>query len=186
MPDTDIFMLQLGTINNESDCSTDGYSDYTNISTFLTNNSSNDLTITTHFGNMYIKVWIDFNDNFVFEDDEFVVDNYLMASGQGGGDYTETMELVVPDGVNLGQHLMRVKANYSQTVPDDTCQGTQYGETEDYTVEIELHTDIDTKPFSNTDMIVSSFGNNQFEISLQSQEITETLIINLHNILGQN
>ncbi len=74
-------MLQLGTINNESDCSTDGYSDYTNISTFLTNNSSNDLTITTHFGNMYIKVWIDFNDNFVFEDDEFVVDNYLMASG---------------------------------------------------------------------------------------------------------
>ncbi len=184
-PGTAIYLFQLGTIDNGSDCSEGGYSDFTDLSTFLTVNSSNDLTITTHYGNLYVKAWIDFNDNFIYEDNEVVVDNYLIAPGQGSGDYTETMELVVPDGVNLGEHLLRVKTNFSQTVPDDACEGTNYGETEDYLVEIELHTGVNNNPLSNSDMIVKSKGNNQFEISLQSTQISESLIINLHNILGQ-
>jgi len=181
---TAIYLLQLGTIDNGSDCSESGYSDFTDLSTFLTVNSSNDLTITTHYGSLYVKAWIDFNDNFVYEDDEVVVNNYLIAAGQGSGDYTETMELLVPDGVNLGEHLLRVKTNFSQVVPDDACEGTNYGETEDYLVEIELYTGVNNNPLSNSDLIVKSKGNNQFEILLQSTQVSETLIINLHNILG--
>ena len=34
-------------------------------------------------------------------------------------------------------------------------------------------------------MIVKSLRENKFEISMETSEITETLTINLHNILGQ-
>ncbi len=117
--------------------------------------------------------------------DEIVVDNFQIASGQGGGDFTETMDLIVPDGVELGEHLMRVKTNWNSPVPDEACEGTSYGETEDYMVEIELHTDINESLLSNTDLIVKTLGNNHFEVSLESNQLTESLIINLHNVLGQ-
>ncbi len=179
------YLFQLGTIDNTSGCSENGYSDYTDQSTELANNSTNDLTVTTHYGDQFIKVWIDFNDNFVFEADEVVVDNYEMADGQSGGVYTETMDLTIPNGANLGEHLMRAKSNWNEPVPDDACEGTQYGETEDYIAEVVLYIGIEQIPLANADMIIKTLGNNKFEISLQSTEVTETLIINLHNILGQ-
>lgn len=179
------YLFKLGTIDNATDCSPNGYGDYTHLSTELANNSTNDLTVTTHYGDEYIKVWIDFNDNFVFEDDETVVDNYVIAPGQANGVFTETMDLTIPDGVNLGQHIMRAKSNWDESVPDDACEGTEYGETEDYMTELVMFIGIDEMPFGNADMVVKSFGNNQFEISMQITETTETLIINLHNVLGQ-
>ena len=179
------YLFQLGTIDNETDCSPNGYGDYTDLITELANNSTTDLTVTTHYGDEYIMVWIDFNDNFVFEEDEIVVNNYLIAPGQGGGVFTETMPLEIHDGVNLGHHLMRAKSNWNSPVPEDACEGTQYGETEDYMADVVLYIGIEDEPFSNTEMVVSTLGDNKFKISMQSTEITETLIINLHNVLGQ-
>lgn len=190
-PETDcsngdgFYLFQLGTIDNATGCSPNGYGDYTNLSTELANNSTNDLTVTTHYGSQYIKVWIDFNDNFVFEDNEAVVDNFQIAAGQGNGNFTETMPLTIPDGVNLGEHLMRAKSNWNALVPDDACEGTEYGETEDYMAELVLHIGVNEIPLSNADMVINTLGDNKFEVSLQSTEVTETLIINLHNILGQ-
>ncbi len=179
------YLFQLDSISNVTDCSPNGYGDYTDLSTELANNSVNELTVTTHYGDQFIKVWIDFNDNFVFEDNEVVVDNFHMAPGQAGGVYTETMPLTIPDGVNLGQHLMRAKSNWNSTVPDDACEGSAYGETEDYIAELVLYIGVSETPLNNTDMVIKSLANNQFEVSIQSTEVTETLIINLHNILGQ-
>ena len=175
----------MGSIDNTSGCSPGGYGDYTDFSTELANNSVNNLTVTTHYGSQNIKVWIDFNDNFVFENNEVVVENFVIAPGGGSGVFTEVMELIIPDGVNLGQHLMRSKSNYNSPVPEDACEGTEYGETEDYTTELVLYIGVNDIPLANTDMVIRSFENNQFEISLQTTETDETLIINLHNILGQ-
>lgn len=179
------YLFQLGTIDNSTECSPTGYEDYTSLSTELANNSVNDLTITTHFGDQYIKVWIDFNDNFVFENDEVVVDNYIIAPGQGGGVFTETMELIISDGVSLGQHIMRAKSNWNAPVPDDACEGSHFGETEDYTSDLVQWVGIEDRPLRNSDMLIKSLGNNRFEVLLETSEITETLIINLHNVLGQ-
>lgn len=180
-----IFMFQLGTIDNTTNCSPLGYGDYTDLSTELENNSTNDLTIATYYGSQYIKVWIDFNDNFVFEANEVVVDNYEIAPGMTNGFYSETMALTIPDGVNLGEHLLRCKANRNSPVPEDACAGTTYGETEDYTAKLVLHIGVDNIPLRNTDMVIKTLGNNHFEVSLESSKVNETLIINLHNILGQ-
>jgi hypothetical protein len=179
------YLFQVGSIDNETGCETDGYGDFTDLKTELANNSSNELTVTTHYGSQNVKVWIDFNDNFVFDNDEVVVPNTVIAPGQMDGEFTAILDLVIPDGVNLGEHLMRAKSNYSTPVPDDACEPTEYGETEDYTAELVLYIGVNDVPLANTDMIIKSFGNNQFEISLQTTETDETLIINLHNVLGQ-
>ncbi len=179
------YLFELEAINNVTGCSPGGYADYTNLSAELANNTINDLTVTTHYGSQYITVWIDFNDNFVFEDTEVVVDNYVIADGQGAGFYTETMDLTIPDGVNTGQHIMRAKSNWNAPVPENACQGTTYGETEDYTANVVLYIGIEDIPLYNDEMVVKSLGNNRYEVSLQTTKTIETLIINLHNVLGQ-
>jgi len=54
------YSFQLGDIDNDSECSEGGYSDFTDMSTELQNNSTNELTVTTHKGSQYVSVWIDF------------------------------------------------------------------------------------------------------------------------------
>ncbi|MCD4736300.1 MAG: hypothetical protein K8R53_09670, partial [Bacteroidales bacterium] len=122
-----IFALELGSIENETGCDPDGYGDYTDLSTNLPRGSSNDLTITTGYGDVYVKVWIDFNDNFLFEPDEILVNDFVIAEGQNAGTYMETMPLDIPSNANLGEHLMRVKLNYNESVPSDPCEATTFG-----------------------------------------------------------
>ena len=125
-------LFQLGDIDNESQC--EGYADFMNLSTELFQNSSNELTVTTGYGDQYVKVWIDFNDDLEFSNEEIVIDDYILAAGQGPGTYTETIELVVPENALVGTHILRAKTNWAADVPDDPCSITTYGETEDYTV----------------------------------------------------
>ncbi len=179
-----IFNFELGTIENPSDCSEYGYSDFTDLSTEMENDSENDLKISTGFGDMYVSVWIDFNDNFLFEPEELVINNQIIAEGQGAGDYTETLSLVIPDGAILGQHIMRAKTNWNDSVPSDACVGSFFGETEDYIADIVMHLGTNEIPLANEEMIVKTLPNNQYEISLETDVTDEILIINLHDING--
>ncbi len=180
-----IFDFRLGAINNPTECSDMGYGDYTALMTELEVNSTNDLTMVTYYGNQYVNVWIDFNDNFVFEPNEIVINNYLMAPGMNGGYYEETMPLMIPDGAQTGEHILRAKTNNGSPVPEDACRGTDKGETEDYTVNVVMHLGMENNPWEHTEMVVKTLGNNHYEISLTNPDINETLLINLHNVLGQ-
>lgn len=179
-----IYALQLGFIDNESGCDPNGYGNYSNLSTNLGQGTSNDLTITTGYGSVFVKTWIDFNDNFVFESDEVVVNDYEIADGQSAGTYTETMPLDIPDDANLGEHLMRVKTNYNQSVPEDPCEETMFGETEDYKAMIDYTTGIGIQSLEPNDLIVYNAGNNYFVVSFTPVHLTETMIVTLHNLQG--
>ena len=106
------------------------------LSTDLEQGSDNQMTVTTGYGDQYVKVWIDYNDDLDFTSDEVIIDNYVIAPGQAGGSYTETIDFVIPENANLGQHILRAKANWNGDVPSDACTETTYGETEDYMVNI--------------------------------------------------
>lgn len=169
-------------INNPSGC--EGYADFTSLIAVMDPDSTNALTVTTGYGDQFVVVWIDFNDDYVFTVDEVVVDNYEIADGQGAGTYTETMDLVVPAGAALGQHLMRAKTNWNAPVPTDACEETQYGETEDYTANIgELG--VNDNGFGNSELLIVNNGKNVFDISLLTQTYTERLEITVFNVLGQ-
>ena len=129
-------LFQLGDINNNTGEGGVGYENFTNLSTDLEQGAAHQLTVTTGYGTQYIRVWIDFNDDYTFSLDELVVDNFVIASGSAAGSYTENMDLVVPANAALGPHIMRAKTNWNAPVPDDACEETQYGETEDYMANI--------------------------------------------------
>ena len=179
------YLFNLRTIDNATSCSANGYGDYLDMMVELETQEVYLLTVTAHYGDQNIKLWIDFNDNFLFEDEEVLVDDWVIASGQSGGNYTETIDIEIPADANLGEHLMRAKSNWNSGVPDDACESTQYGETEDYMANVILYTGMEDIPLANSEMIIKSFPNNQFEVLLQSDEVSEDLIINLHNVLGQ-
>ena len=129
-------LFQLGDIINESGCEEGGFSDFTDLSTILGLDTSYELTVTTGYGDQHISVWIDFNDDFTYSNDELVINNYVIAPGQGPGSYTETIPFNLPADSPVGVHTLRAKSNWNAPVPDDSCEETTYGETEDYTVEI--------------------------------------------------
>lgn len=177
-------IFELDSIYNASGCDPQGYGNYTDMIAYFKQGEDRTLTVTTGYGDQYVKVWIDYNDNFVFESDEVVVDNIVLGVGQGTGTYTESADISTAIDDPLGEHLLRAKSNWNASVPNDPCTSTQYGETEDYTVNIDLATSIQNIPQENHPMIVSSLGNNTFKLSYSSSQIKETLIVTVHDIYG--
>ena len=177
-------LFQIGDINNNTGEGGPGYEDFTNLSTNIEQGSSNDLTVTTGYGNQNIRVWIDYNDDFVFSLDELVVDNYVIAPGAAAGSYTETMQLVVAEDATLGEHIMRAKSNWNAPVPDDACEETQYGETEDYRVNIVESLGLDDSFLGSSEFRIISLDNNQFTVSL-STLYNKDISFSVYNVSGQ-
>ena len=176
--------FQLGTIDNPSGCEPDGFGDFTFLSTELDTGSTNELTVTTGYGDQHVKVWIDFNDNFSFEMDEVVVEDFIIAPGQAAGTFSETVDLVIPSGATLGSHVLRAKSNWQAPVPDDACEETTYGETEEYTVVIvEPFVDDINQLSSDVSFSVNTLGNGRFEFIIEG--IDEKINIEIHNSAGQ-
>lgn len=177
--------FQLEQIDNPSGCDDGGYGDYTGLEANLNQGVTYDLTVTTGWGSQHVVVWIDFNDNFVFEDDEIVVDNYVIADGEGGGTYTETIAFSIPEDAPLGQHVMRAKTNWNAEVPTDPCEPTTYGETEDYTVNIGA-VGLNESYLGDNELIVATLENDQFNIRFTNETLNKPLIIAVFNTSGQN
>ncbi|NBT86888.1 MAG: T9SS C-terminal target domain-containing protein, partial [Flavobacteriaceae bacterium] len=174
-------LFAVNEINNPSGC--EGYGDFTAQVANFDQDAIYDLTVTTGYGDQYVTVWIDFNDDFNFTADEKVVNNYVVAPGQAGGSYTETMALTIPAGANPGTHLMRAKTNWQAEVPENACEETTYGETEDYTANIG-GLDSNDYVFSAAELLVRESDNDQFDIELRTQ-YQGPLYFALYNVLGQ-
>ena len=175
-------VFEIAGINNDSDCNGNGYSNFTNLIANLEPGSTNSLTVTSNYGNQYIKVWIDFNDDSQLTADEVVVDNYHFAAGEGSGNFTETFDLVVPAGSIVGEHLMRARTSGVGVISDDSCQEIGFGETEDYTANIGS-LGVEDYEINNSEMIITTLGDKQFDAILNT-EFDGELFLALYNSLG--
>ena len=153
--------------NLDSGCSDLGYGNYTDLSTDLLQGETYDMTFSTGYGSQVFRVWIDYNDDFVFSLDELIVDNPILAQGQAAGNYSGSLPITIPASASLGEHLMRVKSNWQSGVPDDACEATEYGETEDYTVNIINSLGMDDLT-TNSNLSVFTNDNKEFNITLTS------------------
>ena len=175
-------LFQLQDIDNSSGC--EGYGDFTSLSTDLEQGMEYELTVTTGYGDQYIKVWIDYNDDLDFTEDEVVVNNYIIAPGVAGGVYTETINLIIPEDATLGQHILRAKANWAADVPVDPCVETTYGETEDYSVVIvESSLGLIENSFPENPIIYPNPTNGVVSIDLRKN--FNNVTIQLNDILGR-
>ncbi|MHC1776402.1 MAG: GEVED domain-containing protein [Lentimicrobium sp.] len=128
-----ITLVQLGSINNATGASfLPFYTYYNSLSTDLARNSSNTITLSagTWVSDNNISVWIDYNQNGVFETSE-KLGNVTLGATPATGSITFTVPLTAA----LGVTRMRVREVYF--VNDiDPCSLYNYGETEDYNVNI--------------------------------------------------
>ena len=127
----DDFSTTGGTINitnNNSGLSGGGYGNFTGQSVSQINYGT--VTFTTNFyDGTYtygFNIWIDWNNDFDFDD----TDELVYASGAYVA--SATGNIVVPGTATLGDHRMRIRANYNSTNPS-ACGEITSGETEDYT-----------------------------------------------------
>ena len=122
-----ISRVAIGTIDNSSGC--DNYGDYKNLSTLMEIGTSAPITIEIDGGysSDYGAVWVDWNQDFVFDE---VAEVVTLDTYSGVGPYGGTV--TVPGSAVPGPCVMRVRLNYS-SMPGP-CGTTSWGEVEDYTI----------------------------------------------------
>ncbi|WP_452598301.1 reprolysin-like metallopeptidase, partial [Pontimicrobium sp. MEBiC01747] len=128
-----ISRVQLGTIDNTSGAAAGGYANFTSQSTDLAKQAAATITITpTWTGTVYNEayaVWIDYNKDGDFEDaGEQVFTQAPIQTTPVSGTFT------VPNSATEGTTRMRVSMKYNAA--QTPCESFQYGEVEDYTVNI--------------------------------------------------
>lgn len=145
-----ISYFELGTIANESECSE--YADYGSMSTDLAIGQAYSMTV--HIGppvynGDYLKAWIDFDQNGVFDEPMIT---FPTVTGS-----IVTTSFTVPQTALPGPTTLRIRLDYNNAL-SNPCGTTQYGEVEDYTVNI---VDYGWVKLDNYSGIVSPFGGTQ-------------------------
>ncbi|WP_298509935.1 GEVED domain-containing protein [uncultured Kordia sp.] len=175
-------LFSIAEINNSSAC--EGYGDFTDQIASLEPGVTYPLTVTTNYGNQYLTVWIDFNDNNIFETNEKVVTDFILGANQTGGTFTDTVDVTIPADANQGTFRMRAKTNWNAAVPDDACVETTYGETEDYTASIQTLSVEEFSLINNSDLKIIEKGENQFQAVLNTS-YDGSVYAAIYNINGQ-
>jgi PKD repeat protein len=128
-----ISLVQLGSINNATaGAASPYYTYYSSLSTDLTPGNSYTITLSpgTYSSGNYIGVWIDYNQNGVWDTDE-----KLGIISIGATPATGTITFTVPLTATSGTTRMRVREVWNNSA-FDPCSSYSYGETEDYNVNI--------------------------------------------------
>jgi hypothetical protein len=122
-------------IDNDSECGENGYANYTSMVANVEAGGTYPINVTVGAGWAYesVSVWIDYNNNYIFEENEFT---YI---GTGTAE-TLTGDIVIPADLAEGQYRMRVRVaavGEATATWDMACNESQgYGETEDYTINV--------------------------------------------------
>ncbi len=182
-----IFYFELGDFLNERIPCTTGYIDFTKGSTDL-DRSVGEYTVTvkTNFAEDNVEkfsMWIDFNDNAVFEDDERLITSEIIPEVNTAFSY----DFSIPSNARLGQHLLRIRGGDTSFSGDlnDPCSVMAYGTTHDYSVNITDST-LDIKDFllNEAELVIVSAENSQYRAIMETS-FNEPLRITVHNVLGQ-
>ena len=133
--------FSLNTITDAIVCTTPSYQDHTNLSTNLTIGNTYVLTLTAGFSSTYFMVWIDYNNNYVFDATEIVLSDVCSSAAT-----PYTFNLTIPLTASPTTTRLRIRTNYASAVPSDPCSSLTYGNAIDYTVSL--------MPLANNDIAV--------------------------------
>jgi hypothetical protein len=89
------------------------------------------LTVVSGFFSTYFDVWVDFNDDLEYTDDEIVVDDAYCDEWRTPYEFT----FFLPEDAPLGEHYMRFRTDLAIPV-DDPCESLSYGNCADFRINI--------------------------------------------------
>ncbi|WP_445715288.1 GEVED domain-containing protein [Flavobacterium sp.] len=139
-------------INRNSNYSAGGYANYsgTDIVSQILGQSFN-FSTTMSSGTHGINIYVDWNNDLDFND----AGELVFASGGYVGSATGT--ITIPPSTSIGNHRMRVVANYFDTNPS-ACGSNSYTEAEDYTINVVAPVACSGTPNAGTTTITPNTG----------------------------
>jgi len=178
--------VSFNTINNTSACGNNGYTDFTGTSTSLAQGTAYTLTITpaivnntqaAAYTNDEIAAWIDFNNDFDFNDAGEQVAYVLVAAG-----WVNTFNVTVPLASYTGTVRMRVRISYQPDGAITPCGPASYGETEDYTINITSGAGVNDNPLGLVQMYPNPA---QDLVYIDMKNLSENGLIEILDINGK-
>jgi len=129
--------VTFNTINNDS--GKDKYGDYTSNLTNVNPRVAYPFSITASFSwenwDEYVRVWIDYNGDLDFNDaGEMVFEQVIPGGANGSSTQSTTGTITIPVNATPGNKRMRVAMK--QAAFADPCETFDFGEVEDYTIQI--------------------------------------------------
>jgi len=171
--------VNFNTINNTSTNS--NYTDFTSISTDINRNNQYTLSVESsqNYNTDDIFAWIDWNRNGSFNDagEEYDID-YEYASGTGMG----TIDITVPENASIGMTRMRIRLFDASFNDPSPCGATDYGEVEDYSLNILNLNSISTNVAKELFNIFPNPNNGKFIIETHSADISK---IDIYTVSGE-
>jgi hypothetical protein len=172
----------LEDIVNENIYCDEGYNNFLGISTRLYVNRETYSVGIRSGSSSEFSMWIDFNDNAVFEPEEQLVRSGDITSSSA----VTVFEFALPENAPLGEHILRARAGdvssrYEGDL-NDPCSVMEFGTTEDYTVV--LVDGIKESELQQGEFIISSSEEDIFELNFTTP-YQRPLWLTVHDMLGQ-
>ncbi|WP_299368549.1 GEVED domain-containing protein [Winogradskyella sp.] len=171
--------LGMNISNLGSGLSTDNYvSNFDTMAVSSSPDSTFDFTVEIVSGTVGCAIWIDWNNDFVFDVSEVV----FSTTGYGDGPFTDT--ITIPNGTPNGDYRMRVMIDWNDNNPGDDAPcsfGAGRGEVEDYKVTVDATL---SNPSIDRESAFTYYPNPvKNTLTLNAQNNIENVI--MYNMLGQ-
>ncbi|MDY0781612.1 reprolysin-like metallopeptidase [Tenacibaculum sp. IB213877] len=151
--------VTFNTINNNSGndhepTADDGYQDFTNISTTVQPGDTHQINVTFDAQGFrdHCFVFIDWNQDYIFD----LTDERYDLGTLSGNVVTGSLDITVPENAVIGPTRMRVVIEFTTSTNDiygegacDEDQGSEWGETEDYTIVVDNPASIEDYAFDS-------------------------------------
>ncbi|NJW52932.1 GEVED domain-containing protein [Salinimicrobium oceani] len=172
----------LEEIVNENIYCTTGYNNFIGLSTRLDRQRGVYQVGVKSRATSEFSMWIDFNDNAVFEPSEMLVRSGDIISSSA----VTIFEFTIPEDAPLGEHILRARAGdvrpqYRGEL-NDPCDVMEYGTTDDYSVIIV--DGLDESELQQGELVITSSEEDIFEINFTTT-YQRPLWLTVHNVLGQ-
>lgn len=179
-----VTMLQLADQDIMVECGATGYADNTDI-IFNFDFNDNPFSGVAQMGyeDSAFAIWIDFNDDGTFAPDELIADEFVALADT---DHPFTIDFTGVPTATSGSHRMRVRGEDLDQDGDylNPCDDLEFGRTNDFTANITGILGIEDYDLLNSELVVVTKPNKQFDISLVT-EFDGTASIAVYNSLGQ-
>lgn len=180
--------FEFADILNENIPCGNGYNEYINYTAHLDRAQQTytvvvETTFDAQEDEEQFSLWIDFDDNGEFDDDE----RLITAEPLLNPNQAYAFDITLPENAPLGQHLLRVRAGdvtYNGEL-NNPCEAMEYGTTHDYSVNIvDSNLSIDDFVLNEAELKVLDEQNGVHRVVLETS-FDKPLRITVHNILGQ-
>ncbi|MEI6596247.1 MAG: GEVED domain-containing protein, partial [Bacteroidota bacterium] len=121
--------------NNSSACTSSSYTNYSSSNSVSQTQGSNvNMSLSSTGYPLHYSVWVDYNNDGIFATTEQVI-----AYNNSAASMTVNTSFTIPSNAPIGSHRMRVRGDYyGVSIPTDPCATLQYGETEDYSIMVNI------------------------------------------------